>query len=526
MGRLISWTLIAIAVLSLFRLYSRYKEIAAPIPPSVHLAGMDLSALKEANEIRAHLEQIYSQPIAVTYADERLWLDPADVDFQLEVDQMIWEASQYLDGNVFIDISLRQALGIPQSYRNVEARYLLNSEKLKAWLAGVAEERNQPPQPARVTPPIDRWSDNGTDYPDLPPGYVGAYTRDWRWSSGSPGYRLDVEASVPAIIDALTHDTDRVAELVVDVTPPAAPQIADLANALNNYLLNFPGFAAVYVHDLVEDEIAEVDVDVSFSGMSTLKIAIVVAVMEKLEGLPAGDNAAFEIGRSIDYALGESNNFAANQLVRYLGNGDITTGARNFTTFMRTLGFENTFMQSGYDAQVQLAEIPTPGNTQDDWDTNPDSNLQTTTREMGELLTDVYLCTQGTGRLLEVFPDTLSPEECGYVLFYLGRDEFEELLWSGLPRPADPWILHKHGFAFETHSDVALVWGPTGPYVISLFLYRAGWMDWPTSNTAMKDVSRITWNFFEYRQKFMEDEPPLPIELPPPPAYVPVPVSS
>ena len=193
---------------------------------------------------------------------------------------------------------------------------------------------------------------------------------------------------------------------------------------------------------------------------------------------------------------------------------------------MRTLGFENTFMQSGYDAQVQLAEIPTPGNTQDDWDTNPDSNLQTTTREMGELLTDVYLCTQGTGRLLEVFPDTLSPEECGYVLFYLGRDEFEELLWSGLPRPADAWILHKHGFAFETHSDVALVWGPTGPYVISLFLYRAGWMDWPTSNTAMKDVSRITWNFFEYRQKFMEDEPPLPIELPPPPAYVPVPVSS
>ena len=526
MARLISWTLIAIAILSLSRFYTRYKEIAAPIPPGVHLAGMELSALKERDEIRVHLEQLYSQPIAVHYADERLWLEPDEVGFQLDVDQMIWEASQYLEGLDFIDISLRQALGIPHTIRNVEARYLLDQEKLIAWLQNVASEQDRPPQTSRVTPPIDRWSENGTDYPDLPQGYVGAYTRDWRWSSGSLGYELDIEASIPVIIDALTVDVEREAELVLNETPASSPQMADLTNALDNYLSNFPGFAAVYVHDINQGESAEVDVDVSFSGMSTLKIGIVTAVMERIEGLPAGDNRAFEIGRNMDYALGESNNFAANLLVRFLGDGDIATGARNFTAFMRTLGYENTYMQSGYDAQAQLAQISTPGNSRDDWSTNPDSNLQTTPREMGQILTDIYHCTEGRGKLLEIFSDTLTPDECRYILFYLGRDEFEELLWSGLPRPGEAWILHKHGFAFESHSDVALVWGPTGPYVISIFLYRPGWMDWPTSNTAMKDVSRITWNFFEFRAQLAGEDPPPPMELTPPPAYVPVPTSS
>ncbi|MEM7128305.1 MAG: serine hydrolase [Chloroflexota bacterium] len=526
MGRLIYWTCIAIAFLSLFRFYTRYKEIAAPIPPGVHLAGMDLSGLKEPAEIRAHLEQIYNQPIAVMYADERLWLDPSEVNFQLEVEQMVWEASQYLEGIDFIDISLREALGLPQRVRNVEARFLLDQNKLYTWLQTVAQEQDRPPQQSRVTPRIDRWSHNGTEYPNLPQGYVGTYTRDWRWSPGSPGYELDIEASMPGIVNALTQEEERMAQLVLDETSSPPPQMVDLASALDNYLSNFPGFAAVYVHDILQEKTAEVDVDVSFSGMSTLKIAVVAAVMEQIEGLPAGDNQAFEIGRNIDYALGESNNFAANQLLRYLGNGDIPSGARNFTSFMRTLGFANTYMQSGYDANAQFAQISTPGNTRDDWQTNPDSNLQTTTREMGEILTDIYHCTEGKGRLLEVFPDTLNPEECRYILFYLGRDEFEELLWSGLPRPGEAWILHKHGFAFETHSDVALVWGPTGPYVISIFLYRPGWMDWPTSNTAMKDVSRITWNFFEFRAQLLDEEPPPPMELTPPPAYVPVPTSS
>ncbi len=239
--------------------------------------------------------------------------------------------------------------------------------------------------------------------------------------------------------------------------------------------------------------------------MSTLKIGLAAAIMRKLDnGLRSSDGGAELVGQWLDYALGESNNYAANQLLSFLGDGDVAAGTREFTEFMRSLGFVNTYMQSGYDAQVQLPQIPTPGNQRTDWETNPDSNLQSTPAEMGRILSAIYQCTLGEGVLVERYPDEITPDECSAILFYMSHDEFQELIWAGLPHPADAWIVHKHGFAFESHSDVALVWGPSGPYVLSIFLFRKGWMDWGTSNSTMKSISRIVWNFFEQRQDQMQ----------------------
>jgi hypothetical protein len=55
--------------------------------------------------------------------------------------------------------------------------------------------------------------------------------------------------------------------------------------------------------------------------------------------------------------------------------------------------------------------------------------------------------------------------------------------------------------------------------VISIFLYSQGWMDWFTSNSTMKTVSRITWNFFEFQRQHQglgTEEAPI---LEPPPGY-------
>ena len=357
---------------------------------------------------------------------------------------------------------------------------------------------------------------------DLPADYVGAATRDWQWNAGSPGYELDIDASIPVVIDALTSEEDRVAELALIEMPSDPPSMDDLGRAIDDYLSSFPGFGAVYVRDIGSGEEAHVDDEVAFSGMSTLKIGIVSAIMQQIDDITLEDQASREIGQWIDFALGESNNFAANLLLKQLGNGDIAAGARRFTDFMRRLGFENTFMQSGYDVQTQLAPIPTPGNQREDWSTNADTNLQSTPEDMGRLLTAIYECTEGHGLFIETFPDEMTPDECKHILYYLSHDEFQELLWSGLPKIDETWIVHKHGFAFESHSDVALIWGPTGPYVLSVFLFRQGWMDWETSNDAMKNVSRIVWNFFEFQQQLLDEETPPPIELAPPPGYVPL----
>jgi hypothetical protein len=547
MRRFLTFAFFLIAILAIFPLYTRFKVIAAPVPPGVHLGGLDLSDLKDAAEIRAHLEGVYSQPIAVEFAGKRLALRPQDVDFHLDVEQMVAEASQFLDGPQFIDIAMRYALGFDQQRRDVPARFMLDNQKLRAWLQTVAEENNFPPQPARALSPEPSVAQNEQPVQEIAgtalisdsalSGAVNstitdtlaiseaaaseAVILDWEWLPGTAGYTLDLDASIPRVVAALSSPERRVADLALIETPPPAPSMADLERVLDAFTASFPGFASFYVHDMVNGDEANVDGDVSFSGMSTMKIAIAAAVMRKLDGgIKADDPLSYEVGQWLDYALGESNNYAANLLLRWLGDGDVTAGTRNFTEFVTSLGFSSTYMQSGYDVDTRLPERPTPGNQQSEWDTDPDTNIQSTAVEMGRILSAIYECTQGKGVLIATYPAEITPDECWQILFYMTHDQFQELVWGGLPDLTQRWIVHKHGFAFESHSDVALVWGPAGPYVVSIFLYRRGWMDWETSNNTMQQASRIIWNFFEFRNKLAEGDVTQPPELEPPPGYV------
>ena len=43
-ARFVTYTLLVMALLSLFPLYSWYKQVAAPIPPGVRLGGVDVGA--------------------------------------------------------------------------------------------------------------------------------------------------------------------------------------------------------------------------------------------------------------------------------------------------------------------------------------------------------------------------------------------------------------------------------------------------------------------------------------------------
>jgi beta-lactamase class A len=255
--------------------------------------------------------------------------------------------------------------------------------------------------------------------------------------------------------------------------------------------------------------------------MSTLKIALVTALMDMLPAGVSGDEPRTrQLGELADRALGESNNYAANLLIDALGDGDRGAGLRRFNTFVRELGLTNTYMQSGYDAAAQLAVLPTAANQRTDIQTEPDNNIQTTAADLGRMLAALYHCSQGEGLLLERRPTTLTPDECRTVLFYMTHDEFREMVWGGLPTPDDQWILHKHGFSAWHHSDAALIWGPTGPYVVTMFLYRPGWLDWATSNAAFKEASRLVWRFFEFRHEQGQPAADEPLALTPPPAYV------
>ena len=56
--------------------------------------------------------------------------------------------------------------------------------------------------------------------------------------------------------------------------------------------------------------------------------------------------------------------------------------------------------------------------------------------------------------------------------------------------PSEATVAHKTGSYSDATHDVALVWGPKGPYVIAVLTDRS--YDWE----AIREVSRAVWDYF------------------------------
>ena len=323
MKRLLLTILTLFILLLPVRFYTQFKESAAPVPPGVHLGGLELSGATGEAEVRALLDQAFAEPIAVylptASGEQRFILRPDEVGFALNADAMLADAAYYLDGPVFVDIALRHALGLSQRRRDVPVRYTVDGARLGTWLDTVATgnvaggDVPSDPVTASARPARVQWLDGAARLVNnpasaTPAGYVGTAFRDWQWIDSPTNIAIDREASARNIVEAMASAENRVATLVIAGDEAAPPTLADLQRALDAHLSTFPGFAAVYVQDLRTGESIGVDADVAFSGMSTLKIGIVAALFQRRDGLPADRADAVLFSQQLDYALGESNN--------------------------------------------------------------------------------------------------------------------------------------------------------------------------------------------------------------------------
>jgi hypothetical protein len=514
-ARFLRFVLLLVALLSLFPLYSNYKQAAAPIPPGVLLAGVDVSGLKTVEEIRAHMDPIYHELIGVRFQSYLFMLDPDDFAFRVDFDQMVADAGRYLEGWEFVDIAVREAIGLPQQVRTVAARYTVDEAGLRAWLEERAAQLNNSPVAARVVESV----------PATPPANFPATVPRPRnglvWEPGRPGYAIDVEASLQQLLAGLTSHDAREVTLVARQLPPPVPQMSDLEPELLRLLDEYPAFTAVSVFDLQQEQRARADGDAAFSAMATLRIALAIAVLEKLpNGVAEDDPEAKQIGTWLDLALGKDADEPANLALAWLGDGSIATGAQRLTAFLRTLGLENSFLQGAFGGTAP-SPLVTPSNQRERPNTRPDANMQTTADDMATLLAALYRCSQGSGLLLERFPKTLNAEKCATLLFYMTHNPLRSAVWRGLPEWDDRWIVHRHGLSFAQQGEVALIWGPAGPYVLSVFVYNPGLVGWEVANQAVADLSRVVWEFFAFQQAQGGTAAAPPLELSPPPGYTP-----
>ena len=125
-----------------------------------------------------------------------------------------------------------------------------------------------------------------------------------------------------------------------------------------------------------------------------------------------------------------------------------------------------------------------------------------TAEDIGLLLTDLYYCAQGKGgTITAVFAGAVSQEECQETLNYMSQNQIESLLEEGVPD--DITIAHRHGWISDTHTDAGIVFTPGGNYVIVGMLYKPDWLEWETSSPILSDISRATYNYFNYNQPYL-----------------------
>lgn len=455
--------------------YAFYNS-QGPLPGGVSLGGMQPEGAT-LEEVAKNLYEAFQQPVALYYDQERIILRPADIDYQVDVNAMVAEAVPYGEGIGFWRPFLGEVFDRPAKPVDIPLKATFNEQKLAAWMDKVAQDYDTAARPAYGVA--------------LAPGTP--FTSTFMFQAGQPGLELEIERSARRIVETLGSPTNRQANLVLVEVPPPPPTIKELEKLLVTRSNRFPGIVSLFVRQVGSEEEATIDPNIAFAGMSTMKIPIMMELYRSvIDGQPD-----IETTKLLTETLGLSGNFTANLLLRLIGGGQIGDewkGAAQVTATLRGLGLQNTFMATPYDTQALPQTITTPANSDKTWDTQPDSHMQTTAKDIGLVLEWIVQCSEGRGTLLAAFPDQLTPDECTQMIDFIALNRKHILLENGVPR--DTKYVHKHGFVDDSHGDVAAFWSPSGAYVVSLYIYMPGWMDWHVSSSMMADVSKASWDYF------------------------------
>ncbi len=455
----------AIGAVLLAPSFIRYRRGAGVVPPGVRLGGLEINGGSEAEVIQG-LQRIFEDPAVLYYDDQRIILRPQTVGFTIDAEAMLQEARQYATLPRLVRFLIGRAIDRPPPPVDVPLRYTVDWVALDNWLADV-----------------------GTGF-DREPGAPKPVVETLSIVPGKPGLALDLPTSRERVIGALTSARDRSAHLAVQETLPLPVDMDALAELLKARLDQFPGIASVYVHHIPTGKEIAINADVAYAGMSTMKIAILAQLYRKLDHPPG-----VETTKLITETTSLSGNFSANLLLGIIDDGSPDAGVQILNESLRKMGLKNTFMATPYDRKhVTPPHVVTEANSRTDVNTRPDPYMQTTPRDMGTMLQMLVECSQGGGTLLAAYPDQYTSAECQQALDFLALNEVTALLTSGVP--AGTRVVHKHGYVADTHGDVAAIWGPDGPYILGLFLYRPPWLEWAISDGTMRDISQAVWNYF------------------------------
>ena len=459
-----------------------YSLVRDRLPTGVTVASIDVGGLSREDAAAALSEQ-YLAPITLNHLEEMVDINPQDVGFNLDVETMLDQAEAAKGEQPFWEGFVEFL--VKQSFEPTEIRLMAghDQEALRAQLKNVASLLDRP-----------------ATAPQLLLG-AGAY------QPGDAGYVTDVEASLPAAEMALYQisPTERQVDLVIEMQEAADLNIDVLKTQLERTLADDAAglVGSVFIMDLQTGEEISINGDVALSGLSILKIPIFVEMYRVLDQQPN----EYVQGLFYETAVLSSNHGANLLLHEIAGVANTYEGAALLTESMQQLGLINTFMAIPYDAPVvstRPSTYTTPANSVSGLISAPDPARQTTAEDIGTLLSMLYYCAQGSGGLLAVYQNEMTPAECQAIIDLMEQNVEGNLIRIGVPEEVP--VSHKHGWDGLTYGDAGIVQSPGGDYVIVIYVHQTGgWLPAEVSFPILWEMSRLTYNYFNFTEPYLED---------------------
>jgi hypothetical protein len=477
----LSIVLIVITVILLvFQLIS-YSRLRASLPVGSVIGGVPVGGL-DRQEAADRLIKTFSVPIEIRYEEAVIQIRPSSIGFELDLESMLTAADQQRINQPFWSGVWDFLWGRFPRPDPIPLRITISEERIKSYLQNEIAVRYD--KPASDAIPI--------------PGST-------QFQPGEPGTNLDVDRATILIKDALISPTNRVVNLTYSLIEPSRPSFANLEVLLKQVLdsTGFDGLTELYLLDLQNGQELnfayqngeDLRPNIAFTAASTMKIPIMISVFNR-----ADDPVSNDVLDQIQLMIERSENDPADRLMENALEGNL--GPLLVTEDLEELGLENSFLAGYfYPGAPLLRRIETPANRRSDINTNPDIYNQTTSAEMGMLLSDIYHCaTKDGGALKAVFEGQISQSECQLMIDYLLLNRIGVLIQAGVPEGTQ--VAHKHGWITEidglihTISDAGIVYTPGGNYVLVIFMYQPVQLIFDTANYVMAELSSAIYNYY------------------------------
>jgi len=213
----------------------------------------------------------------------------------------------------------------------------------------------------------------------------------------------------------------------------------------------FPGYAAIWTHDLLTGRVAGWNTDARFPAASTVKLGVLIATLLRLRH-PERSPLDYDLRAMTSW----SSNLAANRLVERFGIAAVQAALR------RAGAWRSTYPQ-GYRVGTARADV----------DRQPPlvSGRVTTARDLGRLLYVLHAGALSNRRALAA--TGLDAERSQYGIRLLLASELSGgnvgLLRPFVPRRTP--VAQKNGWIHDARHTAAIVYGPAGPRIVVILTY-------------------------------------------------------